>query len=182
MSAAVHIRRYRLVHYGEPMPLPRARVRIATGPGGSTWPAHYLPADARRRKEEIAGEWQRLGLPLLSGPLVCIANFACSRPASHLGSGANTGQIKPRYRDERPKRADIDNLAKLCLDALQGIAFANDDQVVRLHAEKLYTDQAGLAEPQSEIELRPLAGEEAPTLFAVSEPKPAGPYEVEEAA
>lgn len=171
--------RYRLVHLGDPMPLPRPRVKIMPGKDGSHWPKFYLPARARHRMDEIAREWQRLHYPTLDGPLVCEASFVYSRPATHLGTGANLGVVKPRYLADRPKGADVDNLAKLCLDALQGVAFTNDDQVVRLTAEKLYTDQAGVPAPQSIIELRPLADTPS-ALFAV-EPTRTGPYEVEAA-
>lgn len=151
---------HRLVHLGEPMPLPRPKVRIMPGRDGTSWPKFYLPGKARQRMEEIAGEWQSRQRPCLQGPLVCEISFACSRPLTHLGTGANAGTVKPRYYAERPKGADVDNCAKLCLDALQGVAFANDDQVVRLLAEKLYTDQAGVAGPQTTITLSALTGEE----------------------
>jgi len=171
----------RLTHHGEPMPLPRPKVRIMPGRDGSHWPKFYLPSKARTRMDELASEWQRLGLPCMTGPLVCEATFACSRPLAHLGTGANAGVVKPRYLDERPKGGDVDNCAKLILDALEGHAFANDDQVVRLVAEKLYADQAGLTEPQSIVELRPLVEVSPGALFAVEAPSGAGPYDVEAA-
>lgn len=149
---------YRLVHVGQPMPLPRPKVRIMSGRDGA-WPKFYLPAKARRQMDEIAACWQRLHYPSLDGPLICEASFICARPASHYGTGRNAGTVKPAYLPARPRGADVDNLAKLCLDALQGVAFANDDQVVRLYAEKLYVDQAGCAEAQTIVELRPLAAE-----------------------
>lgn len=169
--------RYRLVHLGDPMPLPRPRVKIMPGKDGSHWPKFYLPAKARHRMDEIAREWQRLHYPTLDGPLVCEASFVCSRPVSHLGTGKNASTVKPRHSADRP-HGDVDNMAKLALDALTGTGFSDDDQVVQLHAEKLYADQANLAEPQTIIELRPLADTRA--LFAV-EPARTGPYEVEAA-
>jgi Holliday junction resolvase RusA-like endonuclease len=41
------------------------------------------------------------------------------------------------------KRPDLDNLAKTVLDGLNGVAFIDDAQVVRLFAEKIYADTAG---------------------------------------
>ena len=46
------------------------------------------------------------------------------------------------------KKPDCDNVAKIILDALNGIAYADDKQVVRLVIEKWYSD-----EPRTEVEL-----------------------------
>lgn len=42
------------------------------------------------------------------------------------------------------RKPDIDNAAKSILDALNGIAFHDDAQVVQLWAKKLYADEAGV--------------------------------------
>jgi Holliday junction resolvase RusA-like endonuclease len=46
------------------------------------------------------------------------------------------------------RRVDIDNVAKACLDSLNGIAYLDDSQVVDLHAHK-----AVAAEPMTRIEI-----------------------------
>lgn len=57
-----------------------------------------------------------------------------------------------RNKDLRPtKRPDIDNLAKAVMDALNGIAYEDDKQVVELHLYKYYSN-----EPRTEIELEEL--------------------------
>lgn len=150
---------HRLTHLGEPMPLPRPRVRVMSGKDGRPWPKLYLPAKARRRMDEIAAEWRAQRLPCLLGPLVCEIAFAFARPQMQLGTGRNAGVVKPRYLDARPAGADVDNCAKLCLDALQGTAFANDDQIAELHATKLYTDQAAVESPQTIVLLDALSGD-----------------------
>ncbi len=151
---------YRLVHRGEPMPLPRPKVRIMTGRDGKSWPKLYLPMRARRQMNEIAHEWERLCYSTLSGPLSCAMTFAFSRPLHHTGTGKNAGRVKPQYLHMRPgggrSAGDLDNCCKLVLDALNGVGFADDGQVVRLSAEKLYVDQAGLAEPQTIVEIAPV--------------------------
>lgn len=44
--------------------------------------------------------------------------------------------------DIRPTgRPDLDNIAKLSLDALNGIAYRDDAQVVALNVSKAYTDK-----------------------------------------
>lgn len=47
------------------------------------------------------------------------------------------------YYNHKP---DLDNLAKIILDSLNGIAFDDDKQVVRLEVEKYYSDR-----PRAEI-------------------------------
>lgn len=43
------------------------------------------------------------------------------------------------------KRPDGDNLAKSILDALNGIAYADDSQITILHIEKRYGEQVGIS-------------------------------------
>ena len=46
---------------------------------------------------------------------------------------------------EKPcKKPDIDNIAKTYLDAMNGVIFVDDTQVVDLHVKKLYTEKAGV--------------------------------------
>jgi Holliday junction resolvase RusA-like endonuclease len=47
------------------------------------------------------------------------------------------------------KKPDIDNVVKCILDALNGVAFHDDTQVVRLYAEKHYAE-----DPRVEVEIR----------------------------
>ena len=46
------------------------------------------------------------------------------------------------------KKPDIDNIAKCVLDALNGVAFHDDTQVVKLYMEKQYSEQ-----PRVEVEI-----------------------------
>jgi Holliday junction resolvase RusA-like endonuclease len=52
------------------------------------------------------------------------------------------GTIKP------VKKPDLDNIAKICLDALNKLAFDDDSQIVALRVEKHYSE-----EPRVEIEI-----------------------------
>ena len=46
---------------------------------------------------------------------------------------------------EKPcTKPDSDNIAKTYLDALNGVIFVDDTQVVDLHVKKLYSDKAGV--------------------------------------
>ena len=71
------------------------------------------------------------------------------RPKSHFRTGKFANYIKEKWiKLPHTKKPDIDNLIKFVLDALQGQNgfFFDDSQVVRLYAEKIYTD-----DPATEI-------------------------------
>jgi Holliday junction resolvase RusA-like endonuclease len=55
-------------------------------------------------------------------------------------------------------RPDVDNVVKSCFDALQGVVYADDKQVVELHARKDYGP-----EPLVEITIEEIMEERLPT-------------------
>jgi Holliday junction resolvase RusA-like endonuclease len=42
------------------------------------------------------------------------------------------------------KKPDIDNIAKTYLDAMNGVIFVDDTQVIDLHVKKVYATEAGV--------------------------------------
>ena len=44
---------------------------------------------------------------------------------------------------EFPKKVDIDNVYKSITDAMQGIVYDNDSQIVEAHIKKVYAEDAG---------------------------------------
>ena len=76
--------------------------------------------------------------------------FYMKRPKNHYRTGKFADLIKEKWQTiPMTKKPDIDNLIKFVLDALQGQNgfFLDDSQVVRLYAEKIYTDD----DPHTEI-------------------------------
>jgi Holliday junction resolvase RusA-like endonuclease len=69
-------------------------------------------------------------------------SFVVPRPRDHYGTGRNAGQIKPGAPREPTSHAtgDVDKLVRCLLDALTGIAWADDSQVVEVRASKAYHD------------------------------------------
>lgn len=55
------------------------------------------------------------------------------------------GLIKPT------KKPDIDNIAKVILDALNGVAYKDDTQVILLQVEKYYCDHSGVTVNIAEV-------------------------------
>ncbi len=61
---------------------------------------------------------------------------------------AAVGPVSVNVRVYRPaRRGDLDNCLKVLLDALKGIAFVDDSQVVHIHARR-YEDKAN---PRAEV-------------------------------
>ncbi len=60
---------------------------------------------------------------------------------------------QPRPAERKPTKPDCDNLAKSVLDGLNGVAFVDDAQVVRLVVETWYAAQGDA--PRVEVEVRP---------------------------
>jgi Holliday junction resolvase RusA-like endonuclease len=50
------------------------------------------------------------------------------------------------------KKPDIDNVAKAFLDAMNGIIYKDDNQVIQLHVNKVYAKEAGVDVMVKEIE------------------------------
>lgn len=64
------------------------------------------------------------------------------------------GPLEVSVRVYRPRRAgDLDNTLKCLLDSLKGIAWVDDSQVERIHAER-FDDKAN---PRVELEVAPVA-------------------------
>lgn len=79
-------------------------------------------------RQAIAARARQAGAVPLDGPLAITLAFRLLRPASR------------RKRDVHPdRRPDLDKLVRSALDALTGIAFRDDAQIVRVLAEKTYS-------------------------------------------
>lgn len=71
--------------------------------------------------------------PPLAGPVSVHLNFIMPKPKS-----------APKRRRTLPaKRPDLDKLYRACLDALSGVLYADDAQVVILNGSKVYVEEGG---------------------------------------
>lgn len=107
-------------------PIPKGRPRM-------TKRGHVYTPDKTRRHESDLKLWatkQMNGRKPMDCPLFVRALFFLERPKT---SRRHHPTVKP----------DLDNFIK-CLDALNGICWEDDSQIVRIEAQKLYAmDQAG---------------------------------------
>lgn len=95
----------------------------------------YDPPQNQDWKHTIQGQLiaDRPQAPL-SGPLMISLDFAMPKP-----KGASKKQLMWHV-----KKPDVDNLAKSVKDAMKGIVFEDDSQVVRLEVKKAYADSPGV--------------------------------------
>jgi Holliday junction resolvase RusA-like endonuclease len=77
---------------------------------------------------------------LLMGPVAIELAFRWPRPKGHFGTGRNAGVLKTSAPSWPAGPPDIDKLARAVLDALTGLVFVDDAQVVDLGLRKRYAD------------------------------------------
>lgn len=83
----------------------------------------------------------RAGEPATREPVQLFARFYFVRPMSHLRKSGGLTSSAPRAMVRNP---DLDKLCRALLDALTGVLYVDDAQVVQLAAVKRYGDRARL--------------------------------------
>lgn len=104
-------------------------------------------------REPVGAAWAR-NCPSFGGAPVALAvEFVFPRSKSHYGTGRNAHLLKssaPRYPAKN--LGDLDNLVKLVKDALNGIAYDDDSQIVKVAAAKRWA--ADGEQPHTAIQIR----------------------------
>lgn len=78
------------------------------------------------------------------GPLGLIIWFQMTRPKGHYGTGRNEGVLKEWALQRRPTgKPDVSKCVRAIEDALTGIVFKDDSQVVYILTNKRYADKTG---------------------------------------
>jgi Holliday junction resolvase RusA-like endonuclease len=114
-----------LIIPGEPVAKGRPRV---TSKGFS-----YTPEKTKGYENLVKMCWQESGLTGLGNkPLSVIISLYFSVPKSYLSKFNKHGL-------EHTKKPDLDNCAKTILDALNGLAYDDDSQIVELTIRKQYS-------------------------------------------
>lgn len=80
---------------------------------------------------------------VMRGALSLSIVFYQVRPLTHYGTGKNAGTLRPHCPQYPAKRPDATKLFRATEDAIKGILFADDGQVVIARATKLYGGRAG---------------------------------------
>jgi Holliday junction resolvase RusA-like endonuclease len=117
---------------GEPVPQPRAKISTIGGRGRAYVEASH-PIHAYR--QAIALMAKAAGAtPTDAAPLTLEIELVMVRPKSHYRAN---GELNPRTARKLP-RGDCSNYQKGIEDALNGVAWVDDDQVGRTIVEKTY--------------------------------------------
>jgi len=116
------VTRWTVVVEGVPVAQPRPRV----------YGTHTVSDSTKSRvwKQQVKMAWG--AGPKYDGPVCLRLTFFMPRPKRLMR------KKDPDKAIPAPVRPDLDNLAKAVLDALEGLAFDNDSQVVGLDLRKLY--------------------------------------------
>ena len=75
---------------------------------------------------------------LIAGPVVVTIGFYFQRPKGHYGTGRNALAVRASAPPQMTTMPDVDKLARCALDALSGVIFRDDAQIVTLHVGKRY--------------------------------------------
>jgi hypothetical protein len=142
---------------GRPSPLktPRFRFRLG-GWGTTTWnPSADLQASFLQAAKNALHFHTEPVFP--NQKIFARVVFWIPRPAIHfIARNRGAGRLKARFQDQMAslplKRLDADNLAKFVLDALNGLLYADDSQVVKLESIKLH-DNIGSCNGRTEVQV-----------------------------
>lgn len=85
---------------------------------------------------------------LATGPMLARATWWLGRPKGHLTSKGEIRNGAPHYPIAKP---DLDKLARAIFDALKGVVYGDDAQLVELQLRKRYADHG--AAPRLELEV-----------------------------
>lgn len=145
------VERFELVIPGPPQPKERPRFNAWMADGEVR--RRTRTSTRTRLAEDYARRvWIDAGAPRLpEAPLRVWLGFYLSRPSAHY----NRAGISPRGHREATaaKGPDVDNLAKLVLDALNGLAWPDDRYIVELRVWKRLEDAKGRARTEVRAEV-----------------------------
>jgi Holliday junction resolvase RusA-like endonuclease len=120
-------------------------------PQGSKRVFHGRLVDVNDRKLKdwralVGGSVEQLGF--FDGPVKVELNFYLPRPKGHYGKKG----LLPSAPGRPAVKPDVDKLVRACLDAMTGMVFRDDSQVVTITARKLYASDVRLPGVHIEIE------------------------------
>lgn len=121
-------------------PTGKGRPRVSTRGG---FARAYTPAKTRAYESEVARAALAAGAEPVDGPLELVVNAYHAVPKSWTKRDralAIEGAIRPTG-----PRNDLDNTVKAVSDALNGVAYRDDGQIVSLHAERHYCSHPRVA-------------------------------------
>ena len=136
----------------EGQPVGKARARTVARHG---YVQSYTPQKTRDYEAKVKAAYIKAGgemFPDVPVGVLVTAYFEIPKSYSKKKAAAcRVGEIKPTGKP------DLDNISKLVLDALNGVAFKDDSRVCRLYTSKLYVPESH--EPGLVVHIYRLEGE-----------------------
>lgn len=100
----------------------------------------YTPDKTTKAENEIRRAWQEKHGSIIEGPVAVSVVFMLKMPETW----SKAKKLMAQYREVLPtKKPDVDNLVKTVFDALNGLAYDDDKQIVELSARKVYACKPG---------------------------------------
>lgn len=93
---------------------------------------------------------------LLAGPLHLEIVFVLPRPKGHYGTGRNAATVRPSAPIAPDVKPDLTKLVRGVEDALTGLVWRDDGQVVSQHTSKIYGEPAECRIDVSELHAVPV--------------------------
>jgi Holliday junction resolvase RusA-like endonuclease len=154
--------------HGKPQSQMRARYRMDRRTPPYNPSARAQVKFVRAAKEALSLNSRELPL-LPNQPMVMKIVFWVRRPNSHfIGNLRAPGRLRTDFQDpifSLPRnRWDVDNLAKFVLDALNGVLYTDDSQVIFLQVVKMY-DSTGSCHGRTEVCVCCLRPENLPRIL-----------------
>ena len=84
--------------------------------------------------------------PPHEGALAMTVTFHMPRPKGHYGTGRNADTLKPVAPTRPTGKPDLDKMLRAVKDALEGVVYRNDSQIVDVAARKVYGDPGATIE------------------------------------
>lgn len=135
----VHVASVTLLGHGDPVPQGSKRI----GRAGKFGRPMLLDANAKTKpwRSALAAEaLAHFKTPEL-GVVALYCDFNFTRPKSHYNKHGALKPSAPMFKKSKP---DLDKLLRSVCDALTGIAWRDDSQVVTALPRKLYSDRPGV--------------------------------------
>lgn len=82
------------------------------------------------------------GNRIMAGPITVAVTFYMPRPKGHYGSGKNAGKIKPSAPSRHIVKPDTTKLWRAAEDAMKGIVWVDDAQIVNQNVGKMYANDS----------------------------------------
>jgi len=124
---------------GIPKSQPRNRHRMVKTKAGKVFTMNYEPEEAAMAKENTRAQIVNQ-LPTFiprNVPIICNIEAYLPRPKNHYRSNGEVKSAAPRFCTSKP---DKDNLEKAIYDAMTGVVWMDDCQVVDGRLVKFYGD------------------------------------------